>query len=155
MSTGAEFKKKTRFFHGLELIPGCYCLCSIMQVCAVTEMDRLQVTNNTGQAVWINRIIISGAAGSVLVMLVAFELHQKLLPASSWSSLLKRARNLPGCGLASTEQLIMLKNKRVISKPAPSAFLVTADAAKVMFNKRPELKEILDTISLTPTATNR
>ena len=126
-----------------------------MQVCAVTDLDRIQVHNVTGQAVWINRIIISGAAGSVLVMLVAFELHQKLLPASSWSSLLKRARNLPGCGLASTEQLIMLKKKRVISKPAPSAFLITADAARVMFDKRPELKEIMDTITAKPVATDR
>ena len=119
------------------------------------EMDRLQVINPTGQVVWINRIIISGAAGSVLVMLVAFELHKKLMPSSSWSSLLKRARNLPGCGLASTEQLVMLKRKGVISKPAPSAFLVTADAAHVMFNKKPELKEILDTITTKPAAPDR
>ena len=126
-----------------------------MGVCAAMEMDRLQVTDLTGGAVWIHRIIIGGAAGSVRVMLVASELHHKLLPAPSCSTLLKRVRNMPGCGLASAEQLSMLKRKGVISNRALSAFLVTADAARVMFNTRPQLKEILDTITMTPPATDR
>lgn len=91
----------------------------------------------------------------MLLLLVAFELHKKLLPASSWSSLLKRAKGQPGCGLASSEQLSLLKRSRVISKPAPSAFLVTADAAKAMFGKRPELKDVLEAITQLPDASSR
>jgi hypothetical protein len=114
------------------------------------EMDRVQVTNTSGQSVWINRLLISGTAGSVLIMLVAYELHKKLYSHKSWSSLLKKLKILPGCGLASAEQLALIKRAHVVSARASSAQLITVAAAQTMFSGAPELKQALDAICCLP-----
>lgn len=114
-------------------------------------MDRVQATNGAGRNVWINRVIVSGAGGSVMVMLVAYELFKKFqLPQKSWSSLQAKLKKLHGCGQASVEQLRLLRRVGVVSPAASSVTLITVAAAESMFEKAPELQAALSIICCMP-----
>ena len=119
---------------------------------AATDMDRVNVTAPGGQSVWIHRLLISGACGSLLILLVAVELHKKLVPATSYSSMLKRVKDYPNCGTSSPEQLALLKRKGVMLKGAASARLITAEAATHMLRPHAGLGQVLDAITAPPRA---